>query len=75
MGDALITKQYLTDVADAIRSKNGQSTAYKPSEMAAAISALEIVGTDALNLATFRCQYAISDIGLAWSNTAEETTA
>lgn len=36
----LITEQYLTDIADAIRSKLSSSSTYKPSQMASAISAI-----------------------------------
>lgn len=36
----LITEQYLDDIADAIREKNGTETTYKPPQMAAAIEAL-----------------------------------
>ena len=35
-----IDDKNLTDIADAIRAKNGTTTTYKPSEMAAAITAL-----------------------------------
>ena len=37
MARVAITEQYLTDIADAIRSKTGGSTTYLPSEMAQAI--------------------------------------
>lgn len=37
MAKVAITEQYLTDIADAIRSKTGLSTTYYPSEMAPAI--------------------------------------
>lgn len=40
MSKVLVTESYLTDIGDAIRSKNGGSTKYKPSEMAAAIKSL-----------------------------------
>lgn len=35
----------MSDIADAIRAKNGTSDTYKPAEMAAAISAIQ-TGTD-----------------------------
>ena len=35
-----IDDSYFTDIANAIRGKNGETTTYKPNEMAAAISAL-----------------------------------
>lgn len=40
MSKVLVTESYLTDIGDAIRSKNGGSTKYKPSEMAGAIKSL-----------------------------------
>lgn len=38
-----ISDQYLTDIADAIRSKNGSSNTYTPPQMATAINALDVV--------------------------------
>ena len=38
MAQGLITKSYLSDIADAIRGKNGSSDTYTPSEMASAIT-------------------------------------
>lgn len=40
MSKVLINRSNLEDIADAIREKNGESTQYKPREMAAAISDL-----------------------------------
>lgn len=40
MAKGLITQQHLEDIADAIRGRNNSLTEYKPSEMAAAISAI-----------------------------------
>ena len=40
MANVLVQDSSLTAIADAIRAKNGTETTYKPSEMAAAISAL-----------------------------------
>lgn len=37
MSKVLVTESYLTDIGNAIRAKNGGTTKYKPSEMAAAI--------------------------------------
>lgn len=42
MAQVLVTEDYLEDIGDAIRTKNGTSTTYKPPQMAAAISALGI---------------------------------
>ena len=41
MEKVLTNSQHYTDIADAIRSKNGSGNTYKPSEMAEAILALE----------------------------------
>lgn len=41
-----INEQYLTDIADAIRSKNGLTTTYKPREMAAAVNQMKTVSSD-----------------------------
>lgn len=38
MAKVLVTDTYLTNVANAIREKNGETTTYKPSEMATAIT-------------------------------------
>lgn len=40
MSKVLVTESYLSDIGDAIRNKNGGTTKYKPSEMAAAIKAI-----------------------------------
>ena len=40
MSKAIIDEQYLTDIADAIRAKNGSADTYTPSEMATAIDNL-----------------------------------
>lgn len=40
MSKVFVTDTYLTDIGNAIREKNGETTTYKPSEMAAAIQAI-----------------------------------
>lgn len=40
MAKVLISDQYLTQIGDAIRSKNGSSDTYTPAEMAPAIAAI-----------------------------------
>ena len=40
MSKVLVEDTSLTAIADAIRAKNGETTQYKPAEMANAISAL-----------------------------------
>lgn len=44
MANVLVQDTSLTAIADAIRAKNGEATLYKPSEMAAAITALPTGG-------------------------------
>lgn len=44
MANVLVNEQSLTDIAAAIRAKNGEETTYKPGEMAAAISNLPTGG-------------------------------
>lgn len=44
MAKVLTDSQHYTDIADAIRAKNGTENTYKPSEMAVAIEALPIGG-------------------------------
>lgn len=46
MSIVTIDDSYFTDIANAIRGKNGETTTYKPNEMAAAISALSGGGGD-----------------------------
>lgn len=41
MGNVLVDEQSLTDIADAIREKNGTEDTYKPSEMGDAVRAIE----------------------------------
>ena len=40
MAKGLVTDTYLSNIADAIRTKNGTETQYKPSEMASAINSI-----------------------------------
>ena len=42
MAKVLVTESYLNDTADAIREKNGQTTKYKVSEMAAAVRGIPV---------------------------------
>lgn len=44
MAKVLVTEGYLSDIADAIRSKNGAATTYRPGDMADAIEALDTSG-------------------------------
>ena len=45
MSKVLVTESYLSDIGNAIRAKNGGTTKYKPSEMAAAINGITTQGT------------------------------
>ena len=45
MSIVTIDDSYFTDIANAIRGKNGETTTYKPNEMAAAISAISSGGS------------------------------
>ena len=49
MSKVLVTESYLTDIGNAIRSKNGGSTKYKPSEMAAAIKNIKAQDNKVVN--------------------------
>lgn len=49
MSKVLVTESYLTDIGNAIRSKNGGSTKYKPSEMAVAIKNIKAQDNTVLN--------------------------
>jgi len=54
MSKALITEGYLTDIASAIRAKNGSADTYTPPQMAAAIAAIPTGGitpTGTVNIA------------------------
>lgn len=44
MSKVLVTESHLNNIAEAIRSKNGASTTYRPGDMAAAIEALDTSG-------------------------------
>ena len=46
MAKVLVTDTHLTDIANAIRDKNGTEDTYKPSEMASAIESIETGGAD-----------------------------
>ena len=46
MANVIVNDTNLTNIANAIREKNGETTTYKPSEMAAAIQAITVGGSD-----------------------------
>lgn len=48
----LITDTYMSDIADAIRTKTGSVDTYTPAQMATAISAIETGGSSAFNALT-----------------------
>lgn len=47
---ALVTQQFLTDIANAIRQKRGVSTRYQPSQMPDAIRAITTADLEALSV-------------------------
>lgn len=47
MAKVLVTESYLSDIADAIRAKNGTASTYTPAQMAAAVTALPSGGAAA----------------------------
>lgn len=49
MSKVLVTESYLTDIGNAIRSKNGSTSQYKPSEMAGAINDITTQDNTVLN--------------------------
>lgn len=72
MSKVLVNESSLTGIADAIRGKNGETTTYKPSEMAAAITAIPVGGgggegipEEALVL-TGNCEYMFAYGGWDW---------
>ena len=69
---AIVTtdNQYYSAIADAIRAKNGTKTTYKPSEMAAAISALP-TGGGALDFLTNETDYGVA----IYQNSSETTSS
>lgn len=69
---AIVTtdNQYYSAIADAIRGKNGEATLYKPSEMAAAISALP-TGGGALDFLTNETDYGVA----IYQNSSETTSS
>lgn len=57
--------QYLADIADAIRSKNGQTTKYTPPQMSSAISDLPVGGD--IQIATGTSESVMSKIDLPFT--------
>ena len=70
MAKVLINETSLSGIADAIRAKNGSSDTYKPSEMAAAIEAIEAGGGADLPEEAFTitgdCSYRFAYDGWDW---------
>lgn len=69
MAKVLVNDSNLTNIANAIRGKNGETTTYKPSEMAAAISAISGGGSDIPESAfvvSGNCQYRFANGGWDW---------
>ena len=57
MSIVTIDDSYFTDIANAIRGKNGETTTYKPNQMAAAISALSGGGSGDWQVAAISTVY------------------
>ena len=70
MVKGLVTDTYLTDIANAIRAKNGTSTQYKPSEMAGAIENISTkVKPDYIQFQNYKG----TSLNLAWLDTSNIT--
>ena len=62
MANVFVDDAYLTETAEAIRSKNGTSTTYKPSEFANAILSISGGGSADLNaIEIFVADYSVSN--------------
>lgn len=70
MAKVLVNETSLTNIAEAIREKNGLTDTYKPAEMAAAIAALEVGGGADLPEEAFTisgdCSYRFASGGWDW---------
>lgn len=69
MAKVLTDNKHYSDIADAIRAKNGTEDTYKPSEMAAAIGAIEAGGAELPEEAfiiTGDCSYRFANGGWDW---------
>ena len=69
MSKVLVNESSLTGIADAIRGKNGETTTYKPSEMAAAITAISGGGPEIPESAfviSGDCNYRFANSGWDW---------
>lgn len=71
MAKGLVTDTYLSNIADAIRTKNGTETQYKPSEMAAAITNLSTKARP--NYVSF-CQYSGTSLDISWLDVSNITS-
>lgn len=71
MAQVLITEQYLTDTANAIRSKLGVQTTYKPREFAAAIESISGGQSPSINLQDKTVSYTPSENAQSETLTAD----
>lgn len=70
MAKGLVTDTYLSNIADAIRTKNGTETQYKPSEMANAISSIP---TKARPTYVSFYQYGGTSLDISWLDVSNIT--
>ena len=73
MSIVLTDDTYYQDIANAIRNKNGTTTQYKPSEMAAAINAISTGGGDTFRVTTFDYKSSPISARLIYSSDANGT--
>ena len=71
MAKGLVTDTYLSNIADAIRTKNGTETQYKPSEMASAISS---ISTKARPDYVSFYQYGGTSLDISWLDVSNVTS-
>lgn len=69
MAKVLVTDTNLTNIGNAIRNKNGTSTKYKPSEMAAAINAIVTGGGGGLPSGISKIAYGTDTITTEFTTT------
>lgn len=72
MSNVLVEEQYLSDIANSIRSKNGSTDTYKPSEMSNAIDNISS-GISKLapeHISFYGCPSTVTELDLSWLDTS-----